>query len=141
MADNLYAVVPNFPVGVLMAQLSGEMNGVWPGDVFPINMIHRGRPGAGGVVTTGNITIVTQRVLTAPEDAAALAFFPTHVPIIGAQGGTLIADLPVGAYQGEMVFVSDEARQPLGVGVLAYWDGLDRTWRRIRDDAVVAVIP
>ncbi len=141
MADNIYAIVPNFPVGVLMSQLKGEMNGVWPADVFPITMIHRGRPGPGGVLTTGNITIVTQRVLTAPEDATALAFFPTHVPIIGAQGGILIADLPAGTYQGEMVYVSDASRIGVGSGVVCYWDGTDRTWRVVATDNVVAVIP
>lgn len=141
MADNIYAIAPNFPVGCLMSQLSGEMNGVWPADVFPINMLHRGKPGAGGVITTGNLTIVTQRVLTAPEDAAALAFFPTHVPVIGAEGGTTIAELTQGVYQGEQVYVNDEPRQSVGFGVVCYWDGTDRTWRRLRDDVIVVVIP
>lgn len=141
MADNIYAIAPNFPVGCLMSQLSEEMVSVWPADLFPITTIHRGRPGAGGVITTGNLTIVTQRVLTGPEDAAAIAHFATHVPVLGAQGGILIAGLIAGVYQGELVFVTDEARQPSGAGVVCYWDGRDRTWRRVRDDASVAVIP
>lgn len=142
MADNIYAVTPNFPVGCLMSQLSEEMVAVWPADVFPITMIHRGKPGDGGVITAGNLTIVTQRVLTAPENSDALAFFPTHVPVIGAQGGVLTANLSAGAFQGEQVYVSDEPRQGNGTfGVVCYWDGNDRTWRRLRDDASVAVIP
>lgn len=141
MVDNTYAVPPNFPVGVLMSQLKQELVGVWPGDVFPLTMLSRTKPGAGGVVTSGSIVISTQRVLTAPEDAAALAFFPTHVPVLGAGGGVTAANLIAGIYQGEQVFVSDEPRQGGGVGVVCYWDGLDRTWRRIRDDVAVATIP
>lgn len=141
MADNNYSVPPNFPVGVLLSQLSQELVAVWPGDVFPIDTIYRNTPGPGGVITTGSINIVTQRVLTAPENAAALAFFPTHVPVIGAQGGILIAELGPGVFQGEQAYVTDEPRQSVGTGVICYWDGTDRTWRRVRDDAVVAVIP
>lgn len=141
MADNNYAIPPNFPVGCLMAQLKEEMVSVWSGDVFPISMIHRGKPGTGGVITAGVLQIVTQRVLTGPEDAAALAHFQTHVPVIGAQGGVLTAALGAGAFQGDQRYVTDQARNGGGTGVICYWDGTDRTWRRIRDDAVVAVIP
>ncbi len=140
MVDNTYAVPPNFPAGVLMSQLKQEMVGVWPGDVFPITMLSRAKPGTGGVLISGSIIIDTQRVLTAPEDAAALAFFPTHVPVIGVGGGIDVANLIAGIYQGEQVFVSDEARQVGGLGVICYWDGTDRKWRRTRDDVVVATI-
>lgn len=142
MVDNNYAVVPNFPLGVILSQLREEMVPIWPADVFPIFMIYRsGAPGVGGVITVGTINIVTQRVLTAPEDAAAFAFFPTFVPLVGGQGGMNTADLGPGAFNGETVFVLDAARQTVGAGVLAYWDGRDRNWRRIHDDVSIAVIP
>lgn len=141
MVDNVYAITPNFPQGVLMPQLSDELVGVWPGDVFPISMFHRGAPGP-GIITTGNLTVVTQRTLTVQENADALAFFQTFVPVLDAQGGVNTAQLIAGAFNGDTVFVLDEPRQGNSTtGVLCYWDGLDRTWRRIRDDSIVAVIP
>jgi len=143
MVDNLYAVAPNFPVGVLLSQLKLEMPVVWTDSaIFPITMVHRGGSGTGGVITTGNITIMTQRALTTPENDAALAHFQTHVPVLGAIGGINTADLGEGSFNGAVAYVLDQARQGNGsTGGFATWDGRDRTWRRVRDDVVISTIP
>ncbi len=142
MADNIYTVAPNFPVGCLLSQLAGEMPSVWPADLFPMATIRRSGGAPGEVLTTGTINLTTQRALVGSENADALAHFQLHVPVVGAAGGILTADLTAGVYQGEMVYVSDEQRQGNTTsGVICYWDGTDRTWRRVRDDASVAVIP
>lgn len=142
MTDNSYAVAPNFPQGVILDQLTEEMPSVWPGDVFPISTLHRGKPGAGWLISAGSIVITTARVLTTPENDAALAHFQLHVPVVDGQGGMNEAQLGAGHFNGETAFVLDEPRQGNATsGVVCYWDGRDRTWRRIRDDVLVAFIP
>lgn len=141
MADNNYAVAPNFPLGVILDQLVESLPTVWPPDLFPLTTIHRGKPAAGGLITAGSILITTQRALTTPENDDALAFFQTFVPAVDAQGGVLEAQLGAGGFNGETAFVLDEPRQGnSSSGVLCYWDGRDRTWRRIRDDGLVVTI-
>lgn len=141
MATNTYAIAPNFPVGVIPGQLNQYMVSVWPPDLFPMDTLARSKPDSNGVLTTGNIEIETQRELTTQENDDALAAFQLFVPLIIVGGGRLISQLEAGSRNGQTVFVTDEPRQGSGTGVLCYWDQRDRTWRRIRDDATVAVIP
>lgn len=136
-----YSVPPVFPNGVLIGQLQVEMVSVWPGDLFPIAFSANGSPGTGGVITSGTLTVETQRALTVPEANDALAHFLTHLPIIGALGGVMASQLIAGVFQGQTVYVIDEARQGAGMGVLCYWDGTTRKWMRVRDDGDVATIP
>lgn len=142
MASNNYSIAPNFPLGVLPEQLVRELRTVWPVDVFPVSTIHRGKPGLGGILTAGNLQIETNRALLAQEDSDALAHFATHVPVVGADNGMNAVSLTAGNFNGETVFVLDGARQGgAGLGIPCYWDGRDRTWRRVSDDATIAVIP
>lgn len=142
MATNTYAVPPTFPAGVIPGQLSEYMTPIWPADVFPIETLARTKPDSNGVITTGTLDIETQRVLTPTEESDALAAFLIFVPTILVGGGRLIAQLEDGGpTSGVQVYVSDESRQGAGTGVLCYWAVSDRTWRRVRDDVTVAVIP
>lgn len=139
MVDNNYSIPPNFPVGVLVQQLDGELRTIWPVALFPLAMTTT--PGSVGVATSGLLVIETQLVLSGGEQSAALGLFQAHVPIVGGQGGVVRAALVAGTFNGETIFVLDEERQGLGDGLLCYWDGRDRNWRRVRDDFSVAVIP
>ncbi len=141
MATNNYSIPPTVPAGVIPGQLSLYLTPVWPADVFPIDTLTRSKPGVGGVVTTGNLEIETQRVLTTQENDDALAAFLLFVPTVNVGGGTLIAQLEAGTRNGQTVYVVDEPRQGSGTGVLCYWAVDDRTWRRVRDDVTVVVIP
>lgn len=142
MATNIYAIPPNFPVGVIPGQLNEYMVPVWPADVFPMETLARTKPDANGVLTTGNLEIETQRTLTAQENTDALAAFQLFVPVILVGGGRLTSQLEDGGpTNGVTVYVTDAPRQGGGAGVLCYWSVIDRTWRRVRDDASVAVIP
>ncbi len=143
MPTLIYPIAPSFPVGVLKAQLSQELEAtVWPADLFPISSSISGqKPDADGVISAGALHIEVPRALAGTENADAIAHFATHVPIKAAQGGVLTAGLGQGGYQGDQRFVSDAARLGGGTGVVAYWNGLDRTWRLMRDDTVIAVIP
>lgn len=136
-----YTVSTVFPNGVLIGQLQVEMVAVWPGDLFPISFTSNGSPGTGGVITTGQLTVETQRALTIDEADDAIAHFLTHDPVIGAQGGVMVSDLIAGVFNGQTIYVIDESRQGAGMGVLCYWDGSTRKWMRIRDDNDVATIP
>lgn len=142
MASNIYAVATNFPAGVHLDQIQEYMIAVWPGDLFPLITTANGRPDANGIVTTGAIDLETPRALAGTEDADALAAFLLFVPVIPAtRGGVLTAQLSAAIINGTTVFVLDAARLGAGTGVLCCWDGRDRTWRRVRDDVVVATIP
>lgn len=142
MATNIYAIPPTFPAGVIPGQLNEYLVPVWPADVFPIDTLARTKPDANGVLTTGNLEIETQRVLTTQENDDALAAFLIFVPLIIVGGGRLTSQLEYGGpTNGVQVYVSDAPRQGGGSGVLCYWAVSDRTWRRVRDDSTVAVIP
>lgn len=136
MAINIYAVAPNFPAGLSLVLLVREMRAVWPADLHMSEYSHRrGRPGS----ATGTLEIETPRVLTAPEEAAALAHFQVHAGGT-APVGIMLAELPGAAERmGGAVFVSDAARKPGpngGNGTMLYSDGAN--WRRFADDEVMA---
>ena len=142
MAVLIYPIVPNFPVGVNPEQLLGELVAVWPADLFPVESSISGqRPDAIGAIHAGALELTTQRVLAGSENQDALDHFATHVPLAGASGGVMTATLLAGVFNGQTEFVLDADRQGVGEGVLCYWDGRDRNWRRIRDDVSIAAIP
>ena len=141
MVANNYSIPPNFPVGVIPGQLLDYMVPVWPADVFPISTITRTKPDPNGIVTTGVLLIETQRDLTVQENSDAIDAFLLFVPTVNIGGGLQTAQLEAARRNGQTVYVVDASRQGAGTGVLCYWDVGDRTWRRVRDDVSVAVIP
>lgn len=147
MATTTYPVAASFPAGVALAQLSTELESVWPADLFPpgtmedglLMLVRGGAPARNGVITNGNLEIETTRDLTTQENSDAIAHFLTHVPVF-AEEIPNVADLAAGSYTGQTQYVRDVPRQGGGSGVICYWSEGDRTWRRMRDDVVVTTI-
>lgn len=135
MANNIYAVPPNFPNGLLLNLLITQLPGVWPSDLFPVIPTLNGR--ATSVVTTGTLELDTARVVSLQENADALALFAVHNPATDqALPGLTIAQLPPPSPAGQQEYVRDLDRTTgPGVGTMAYSDG--SAWRRSTDDVLV----
>lgn len=138
MADNTYAVPPNFPNGLNLNLLIQEMPTIWPADVFPASYSANGKPSEPDGITSGQLLIVTARILTVPENDDALAHFQLHTGGTAAVGRRLV-DLPAAAdaEPGLSLFVVDAPRDPPigGFGTMLYADGTN--WRRFADDVVI----
>lgn len=134
MANNTYPIAPNFPNGLLLDLLIQQMPAVWPADLFPSEYTVNGPPFS--TVNSGTLIIETPRVITAQENADALAQFTIHDPADGLPFGLTIATLPAPDPAGNVQFVRDLARATgPGLGTMAYSNGVE--WRRMSDDSLV----
>lgn len=138
MATNTYPVPPNFPNGLNLDLLITEMPGVWPADVFPASYTANGRSTEPFGITTGQLVIETARVLTVPENDAALSHFQVHAGGTGAVGLTIaFLENPATVEPGLILYVVDAPRNPPigGFGTVLFADGVN--WRRVSDDVII----
>lgn len=138
MATNIYPVPTDFPNGLNLDLLITEMPSVWPADVFPAEYTANGKSREPDGITTGILTIETDRALTIAENNDALAHFQVHAGGTAKVGLTLaFLQPPSSVPPGLMLYVTDAPRSPPigGVGTMLFADGTN--WRRVSDDVII----